>query len=161
MATFTATTRNHEVVEADRADIWAALTDPVLLPRLTPYLDSITVDGDHWRWEMTKLPVLGISVAPAFTEKMVLDDQSSIRFTHDPPPGVRERAAAEGHYELSDAGDGRTALSIELTLHVDMPLPRVSAPAVRRVMERVMDRMGTKFASNLMQHVRPGGAADR
>ena len=154
MATFTATTRNREVVPAGRAEIWAALTDPTLLPELTPYLDKITVDGDHWRWEMSRLPVLSVVVAPSFTELMEFDDHSRIGFTHDPPEGQREQAAAEGSYHLEDAGPGKTDLSIELTLQVDLPLPRAAAPAVRRVMKGVMDRMGQKFAMNLMAHLR-------
>ena len=154
MATFSATTRNREVVPAERAEIWAALTDPTLLPRLTPYLDKITVDGDHWRWQMSKLPVLSVSVAPSFTERMEFDDHSRIEFTHDPPAGQDEKAAAEGTYHLKDAGPGRTDLSIELTLRIDLPLPRAAAPAVGRVMKGVMDRMGTKFAANLMEHLR-------
>jgi carbon monoxide dehydrogenase subunit G len=152
MATFTATTRNREVVAAPRDEIWKALTDPDLLPRLTPYLDRIEVVGDHWRWEMTKLPVLGVSVAPAFTERMTFDDGKRIEFTHDPPGGGRERAGAEGVYQLEDAAGG-TDLSIELTLCIDLPLPRAAAPAVQRVMRGVMDRMGTSFAANLLKHV--------
>ena len=152
MATFTATTRNREVVAAARQDIWQALTDPDLLPQLTPYLDSISVDGDHWRWEMTRLPVLGVSVAPAFTERMSFDEGTRIDFTHDPPGGGRERAGAEGTYHLADAADG-TDLSIDLTLCIDLPLPRASARAVQGVMRGVMDRMGSSFARNLVRHV--------
>ena len=154
MATFKATTRNHEVVPAERADIWQALTDPTLLPKLTPYLDKITVDGDHWHWEMSRLPVLSVSVAPSFTELMEFDEKSRIEFTHDPPPGKDEKAAAEGTYHLKDAGPGQTDLSIVLTLQVQLPLPRSAAPAVNRVMGKVMDRMGQKFAANLLAHLR-------
>ena len=154
MATFTATTRNREVVPAERAEIWQALSDPTLLPKLTPYLDKITVDGDHWRWEMTRLPVLSVVVAPAFTERMEFDEKSRIEFTHDPPQGQDEKAAAEGTYHLKDAGPGKTDLSIELTLQIDLPLPRAAAPAVGRVMRTVMNRMGQKFATNLMDHLR-------
>lgn len=156
MATFTATTSNREVVKADRADIWAALTDPDLLPRLTPYLSRITVDGDHWRWEMTKLPVLGVSIAPAFTELMSFEEGRRIEYTHDPPDGKHEKAGAEGVYHLKDV-DGGTELSIDLTLCVDLPLPRASSRAVQRVMRGVMDRMGTTFARNLMTHLQKKG----
>jgi hypothetical protein len=91
MARFSATTRNQAVVPAERAEIWRALTDPTLLPRLTPYLDRISVDGDRWRWEMSRLPVLSVSVAPSFTERMDFDPQERIDFTHAPPEGVDER----------------------------------------------------------------------
>lgn len=154
MARFTSTTRNQAVVPADRAEIWKVLTDPTLLPKLTPYLDRISVDGDHWRWEMTRLPVLSVSVAPSFTERMDFDPQERIDFTHDAPDGVDEKAAAEGTYTLEDAGDDGTELTIDLTLAVDLPLPKAAAPAVGRVMRGVMQRMGDKFARNLLAHLR-------
>ena len=154
MATFTASTRSDAVVKAERMKVWAAITDPELLPRLTPYLSRIVADGEHWRWEMVKLPVLNLTVAPSFTERMTFEEGKRIEFTHDPPQGEDEKAAAEGTYHLKDAGPGETDLSIELTLHIDLPLPRAASPAVTRVMAKVMDRMGQKFAANLLAHLR-------
>lgn len=152
MATFTASTRSEAVVKADRMKVWEAITDPELLPRLTPYLSRIVADGDHWRWEMVKLPVLNLTIAPSFTEKMTFEEGKRIEFTHDPPAGSKERAAAEGWYELRET-DAGTELSIDLSLAVDLRLPRASAPAVNKVMQRVMDGMGDKFAANLLAHV--------
>ena len=152
MARFTASTRSDAVVRADRMKVWTVLTDPVLLPQLTPYLARIVVDGQHWRWEMVKLPVLNLTIAPSFTERMTFEEGKRIEFTHDPPAGAKERAAAEGWYELRDTDRG-TELSIDLSLAVDLPLPRAAAPAVNRVMQRVMDGMGDKFAANLLAHV--------
>lgn len=154
MARFTSTTRSQAVVPAERVEVWQVLTDPHLLPRLTPYLDRIVVDGDRWRWEMSRLPVLSVSVAPSFTERMDFDPQERIDFTHEPPPGVDEKAAAEGTYTLEQVGPRQTELTIDLTLAVDLPLPRVAAPAVGRVMQGVMARMGDKFAENLLDHLR-------
>lgn len=152
MARFTASTRSDALVKADRMKIWDVLTDPELLPKLTPYLARIVAEGDHWRWEMVKLPVLNLTIAPSFTERMTFEEGKRIEFTHDPPAGAKERAAAEGWYELRETDEG-TELSIDLTLAVDLPLPRASAPAVNRVMQRVMDGMGDKFAANLLAHV--------
>lgn len=152
MARFTASTRSDAVVQADRTAVWKVLTDPVLLPQLTPYLSRIVVDGEHWRWEMVKLPVLHVSIAPSFTERMTFEEGKRIEFTHDPPAGTKERAAAEGWYELHETDQG-TELSIDLSLAVDLPLPRAAAPAVNRVMQRVMDGMGDRFAANLLEHV--------
>ena len=152
MARFTASTRSDAVVQAERAEVWKVLTDPVLLPQLTPYLSRIVVDGEHWRWEMARLPVLNVTIAPSFTERMTFEEGKRIEFTHDPPAGTTERAAAEGWYELRDTDRG-TELSIDLALAVDLPLPRAAAPAVNRVMQRVMDGMGDKFAANLLAHV--------
>ena len=152
MARFTASTESTAVVRADRMAIWKALTDPDLLPRLTPYLAHIEVEGDHWRWEMVRLPVLNLTIAPSFTEQMTFVEGERIEFHHDPPPGVTEKAAAEGWYRLTDV-EGGTCLEISLELAVDLPLPRAAGPAVNRVMKRVMDGMGDKFSRNLLAHV--------
>ena len=151
MARFSAGTRTDAVVRADRMAIWKALTDPDLLPRLTPYLAAIEVDGEHWRWEMVRLPVLHVSVAPSFTERMTFVEGERIEFTHD-PPGTTERAGAEGWYRLTDVEEG-TRLEISLDLCVELPLPRAASPGVNRVMQKVMDGMGDRFSRNLLAHV--------
>ncbi len=154
MNRFSATTDSEAVVPADREAIWAALTDPTVLPRLTPLLRHIEVDGDLWRWELSRIPVLGVSISPDFTERMVFDAPRRIDYTHAPPEGRRERAAAEGWYELTEV-DGGTHLRISLTLFVELPLARMAAPAVRTVMETVMARTGDRFAVNLMRYLEP------
>src|SRR5581483_9149146 len=113
--------------------VWAALTDPELLPTLTPMLSHIEADGDVWRWSMVCISALGVSIAPSFTEQMRLEEPHLITYTHRAPAGVRERAGAEGRYELTEIPGG-THLAVELTLCVDLPLPRAAGPAVRRVM---------------------------
>ena len=47
---------------APQKDIWAALVDPDLMAEFTPFLKKITEDGEHWRWEMSGIDVLGIKV---------------------------------------------------------------------------------------------------
>ena len=59
MSRFSATTESEAVVAAERSRIWAVLTDPVLLPRLTPLLKKIETDGASWRWHLVGLSVLG------------------------------------------------------------------------------------------------------
>lgn len=159
MTRFTATTESDAIVPADRMDIWSALTDPKLLPELTPLLRRIDADGDRWTWHMTRISALGVSISPSFTERMIFTDGRRIEYTHTPPDGTRERAGAEGWYDLSDV-DGGTALRISLTLDVDLPLPRSATPAVRRVMQATMNRMGDKFSANLLHHLglEPGAA---
>ena len=152
MTWFEANVASTADISAQRADVWQALTDPVLLPKLTPLLSSIDVDGDKWRWHMMKIAALGVSVVPVFTETMAFQDQSRIDYDHTPPPGKRERAGALGVYELGDV-DGGTRLDISLTLRVDLPLPKASAPAVQRIMRRTMERTGAKFAQNLLTHL--------
>src|SRR6185312_9964435 len=106
MTRFSASTESDAVVAAPRSAIWRALTDPDLLPRLTPLLRRIDADGDHWRWYMTGLEVMGVGISPVFTERMRFTPQSRIDYTHEPPKGVREQAGAEGSYELLDVPGG-------------------------------------------------------
>jgi carbon monoxide dehydrogenase subunit G len=151
VARFSARDRSTEVVRADQKDLWAALTDPDLLPVLTPYLHSIDVDGDRWRWNMARIPVLGLSVAPSFTERMTFDEPRRIEFTHAPQSGP-EKAGVEGSYLLEKVDDG-TRLSIDIDICVDLPLPALSRGAVERAMRGVIGLMGRRFAANLLRHL--------
>lgn len=155
MNRFTATTKSEAVVATARPAIWAALTDAKLLPRLTPLLSKIDTNGDLWRWHLIRIAALGVSIDPAFTERMSFDAERRIDFTHEPPPGVRERASAEGFYELSDVAGG-THLSISLTLCIELPLPKVAAPAVGKVMSVTMQQTGERFSANLLKYLGAG-----
>lgn len=152
MARFSADTRAQAVVAAPRSAIWAALTDPSLVAEMTPFVRRITADGDHWRWEMSGLSVLGVGVSPAFTEKMSYDEPERIEFRHDPPPGATERSAVEGWYELEEV-EGSTRLTTSLEITLDLPLPKVSGKAVRATMNTVIDQMGERFSRNLLAHL--------
>lgn len=152
MNSFSATTDSEAVVPADRMAIWRALTDPDLLPKLMPLLRSIDAHGDVWKWQMARISALGVSVSPAFTERMIFDEGHRIDYRHEAPQGVTERSGVEGWYELSDA-DGGTRLRISITLQVALPLPRAVAPAVRRVMKGTMTRTGNRFSTNLLRHL--------
>lgn len=152
MGSFTASTSADAVVAADRAAIWAVLTDPALLARLTPFVRRISADGDAWFWEMSGLEVLNVGFAPKFTEAMTFTDLERIDFEHAPPSGVREKAGVRGHYVLEEV-EGGTHLATLLEVTVDLPLPKVSAPAVRTAMKGVMATMGDRFSRNLLQHL--------
>lgn len=156
MTTFSATVRSSADISAPRSAVWAALTDPQLLPELTPLLTAIRTDGDRWRWSIVCISALGVSIAPTFTERMTFQEPSRIAYTHQPPAGARERAGAEGVYELTEI-DGGTHLAIDLTLSVDLPLPKFASPAVESVMHSMMTRTGERFAHNLLAHL---GARD-
>ncbi|MCW2758950.1 MAG: Polyketide cyclase / dehydrase and lipid transport [Nocardioidaceae bacterium] len=153
MTWFRTSTESTAIVRASREQVWAALTDPVLLPRLTPFLKRITVDGDHWTWELSGISILGAHVSPTFTERMTFDEPSRIEYRHDPAKGARERAGVEGWYALKEAGQGRTELSISLGVEVDLPLPKAAGPAVRTAMKGVIGTMGKKFSANLLDHL--------
>jgi carbon monoxide dehydrogenase subunit G len=152
MTKFRATIESEATVGAAREEIWNALTDPQLLAQLTPLLRRVDADGDVWTWHMTKISALGVSICPAFTEKMHFDGGRRIDYTHQPPNGVKERAGAEGCYALRDV-EGGTHLVISLTLCVDLPLPRAAGGAVQRVMRSTMRRAGDKFSANLLNHL--------
>jgi carbon monoxide dehydrogenase subunit G len=152
MTRFSADTRAEAVVAAPRAEIWGALTDPALIAELTPFVRRITADGEHWRWELSGLKVLGVGVEPAFTELMTYDEPQRIEFRHDPPDGETERSGVEGWYELVEVAEGtRLVTSLEITL--DLPLPRASSRAVKAAMGKVIDQMGERFSKNLLAHL--------
>lgn len=156
MTRFEATNHSVAAVAAERARIWEVLSDPDLLAQLTPLVRRIEADGDTWVWHMAGIEVLGIEVAPVFTEDMDLTPQERIDFAHDPPAGARERGGADGHYLLSDdetAEDPATRLEIRIAIHVDLPLPKLSRTAVEMVMEQSMARTGAAFARNLLRHL--------
>lgn len=152
MTRFTSSTTAEAVVAAPRQAIWDLLVDPDAIARLTPFLKRVIADGEHWRWEMSGLDVLGVKVAPAFTERMVFDELERIEFHHEPPAGEKERSGVEGWYDLSDA-DGGTHLATSLAITLDLPLPKVSSPAVTSTMKGVMKTMGDRFSANLLREL--------
>lgn len=152
MNRFEATNHSVEVVPADRHDIWAALTDPGTLTELTPMLCRIDTHGDRWVWHLLGFSALGVEIAPCFTEAMRFAPAERIDFEHTPPPDQYERAGADGRYLLEDT-EGGTRLDIRLTIHVELPLPKMSERAVRRVMEQSMRTTGERFGRNLLDHL--------
>lgn len=152
MTTFSATTSAEAIVPAPQEEIWAALTDPALMARLTKYVKRIEADGDHWHWQLSGLDLLGKKLAPSFTERMIFTKPDRIEFHHDPPR--KEMAGVDGWYGLSPADDGNgTRLCTELSICLDAPLPKMAAPAVQRVMRSVLDSMGDGFSANLLTHL--------
>lgn len=149
--------QNRNRSEADlpvaRQRIWEVLTDPGCLAALTPLIKDITADGDRWCWQLTGISALGVSVVPSFTERMVFTPTERIEYHHEPPTGTTEKAGADGVYTLSDLPDGGTRLFIDLTMWVELPLPRLSRRAVERVMAETMQRAGDRFAANLYAHL--------
>ena len=152
MATFHARTSSSAVLQSSREQVWAALTDPDLIARMTPYVTGIDVDGDRWRWRMGTIPVLGVSVAPSFTEVMELEPHDLITFTHDEARSD-EMAAVDGTYTLADHAGGGTEVSIELDISCRLPLPGLARPAVERAMGTVVNHMGAVFSRNLLKHL--------
>lgn len=158
MTLFSVTVDSVADVAADRHEVWARLADPQSLVRLTPLLTSIEAHGDTWLWRLVEIKGLGIGVMPMFTEHMEFDAESSIVFSHRPPPGTRERVGAQGRYDLADSPTG-VRLAISLTITADLPLPKSAGPAVRRVMRRTMTMMGDRFSANLLADLPPRATA--
>jgi carbon monoxide dehydrogenase subunit G len=151
MTRFTAKNRSAATLRSPRAKVWKALTDPELLPKLTPYLHRIDVDGDRWTWHVAKVPLLGKSIGTTFTEVMTFEEPRRIAFTHD-PERTDEQSAVEGEYILEEAGQG-TRVSIEIGVSVELPFAKMTRPAVEGGMRAVMALMGRRFASNLLRHL--------
>ncbi|NYE35931.1 carbon monoxide dehydrogenase subunit G [Nocardioides cavernae] len=152
MATFRARDRSSAVLQSSRSAVWAVLTDADLIAAMTPFVTRIDVDGDRWTWRMTQIPVLGISVAPTFTEVMDLHPEERIVFTHD-PERTDEMTSVMGTYVLADHPAGGTDVSIDLQIACNLPLPGLTRPAVERVMAGVVKHMGVVFARNLLRHL--------
>ena len=151
MTRFTASNSSAATLKSSRKEVWAALTDPELLPKLTPYLHRIDVDGDRWTWHVAKVPVLGKSIGTTFTEVMEFEEPTRIRYTHD-DSRTDETSAVEGDYHLEEAGSGcRVAIDIAVT--VDLPFPKATRLAVETTMKGVMAAMGRRFAHNLLRHL--------
>jgi carbon monoxide dehydrogenase subunit G len=157
VTSFSARTHAEAVVLAPQERIWAALVDPGLVARFTPFLKRITADGEHWRWQLSGLSILGLEIAPAFTERMVFSEPDRIEFHHDPPAGTTEQAGVEGWYALRPLDDG-TELVTDLEITVELPLPKAAGRAVRSAMQKVIDRMGDTFSERLLAHL---GAEER
>lgn len=151
MNRFRARNQSEASLRADPQRVWAVLTDPVLLPRLTPYLNRIDVEGDHWTWHLARIPVMSATITPTFTEVMTFDEPTRIDFTHD-PARPDERTGVEGSYLLTPEGTG-THVAIDLEIWCDLPLPRLSRVAVEGVMRGVIAGMGKRFAHNMLKHL--------
>lgn len=154
MTRFSARNRSTATLDAPSHQVWATLTDPETLVRLTPYLQAIDVDGDRWTWHLSGLPVPGSVVSPLFTEVMTLEPERRIGFVHD-ESRPQEQAGVEGEYRIHPAG-ARTDVAIDIAIWVDLPLPRLARPAVEGVMSTVVAGMGLKFGQNLRRHLASG-----
>ena len=157
MATFSATKTSEATVDHPRDLVWAVLTDPDAVARLTPMVASITPTGDRWRWQLTHIPVLGTSFDPAFTEEMSYEEPRRITFRH--APEGEERAGTDGRYDLGEAeGGDATHLRIELKVTVDLPFPGLARPAVQAAMHGVLTAMGAGFARAMDKELRTRAA---
>lgn len=151
MTTFTATNKSSATLTSSRADVWDALTDATLLPKLTPYLQRIDVDRDRWTWHVTRVPLLGRNIGSIFTEVMTFDEPQRIRFEPD-PQRTEEQTSVHGEYHLEEAGSG-TRVSIELRVSVELPFPKAMRRPVEGAIAAVMAGMGRRFATNLLRHL--------
>ncbi len=138
-------------VAAER--IWALITDPDQLAALTPLIRSIEADGSRWVWRLHGIEALGVRVDAVFTEHMSFTELRQIVFTHTPPDGATERAGVDGVYDLTPISDDETHLKVDLTLSVELPLPRLSAPAVEGIIRSTMRATGRRFAANLYEEL--------
>lgn len=153
MTRFTTTVRTDDVLDVDPDLVWQAMKDPDLLARLAPAIAEITPNGDRWCWRLVGINALGVSAAPSFTERMRYDEANRrIEFAHDPPDGKSEAAGATGTYHLIATDEG-AYVGIDLTAHVDLPLPGMTRGAVQKVMERTIVTGGKRFADNLLVHL--------
>ena len=155
MGEFSRTRRDTAEVPHAVGAVWDVLADPAAVARLTPLVSSIDVDDQQrWVWSLRGVPVPGRRLDLTMTEEMTFRPLTRIEFTH-PPFSRAVEAGAEGHYALEPVASG-TRLTIELTVTARLPLPALAAPAVHTVMHQVLDRMGDRFAANLLAELDRG-----
>ena len=153
MTTFTTSTRNEAVVTATPQEVWAKISDPDTVARLTPFLERVAERGDHWVWELQKIPILGKSFSFTFTERMSFDEPRRMEFRHDPDAADgTESAGVEGWYDLTEHEDG-TRLETSMEISVDLPFPRIARSGVQTGMKGVVGAMGQRFAQNLLREL--------
>lgn len=152
MTRFANRNRSEADLPVSRERVWEVLSDPGCLAALTPLIKDITADGDTWCWQLSGISALGVSVAPSFTERMTFTPIERIEYTHAPAAGTTEKAGADGVYTLTEI-DAGVRLFVDLTMWVDLPLPKLSRRAVERVMAESMQRAGDRFAENLYGHL--------
>ena len=152
MTRFTASKQSAATVRSSREEVWAALTDPDLLPRLTPYLQRIDADGDTWTWHVVRIPVLGGSIGSTFVEQMSFEDLVRIGFRPHPDE-PDQHTLVTGEYHLEQRADDSTRVSIDIEVDADLPFPRLARPAVETGMATVMTAMGAAFSRNLLRHL--------
>lgn len=152
MATFSAHTHSGATVTAEVEAVWAAITDPNLLAAFTPFLHTVREEGEHWVWQLSRIPVLGSSFSFTFRELMHFEAPRRIDFTHDPAPDATENAGVEGWYALEPLAGG-TRLEASLAIRVDLPFPAVLRPAVTTAMRGVLAVMQQRFSHNLVHHL--------
>lgn len=153
MSWFSARNISLSTVPVGSDEVWQLITDPTTLAELTPLVRSIEATGSRWEWALNGIEALGLKVEAVFTERMEFIERSQITFTHDPPSGSRERAGVAGVYNLTSKGPQETDLQVDLTLSVDLPLPRLSRHAVEPVLLSTMRATGLRFASNLYEQL--------
>ncbi len=151
MSTFSVRRVSEATVLHPPDTVWSVLTDPDALVGLTPLVRRITVDGDRWHWQLVTVPVLSERVQPAFTEVMAFEPAERITFS-PAPERPEEISTVDGVYALRPAEEG-TRLSIDLTVGLRLPLPRLASPAVRTAIGVVLTQMGDGFARNLEHHL--------
>jgi carbon monoxide dehydrogenase subunit G len=152
MTWFEATQRSEGTVPHTRETVWKVLTDPDALAELTPVVERIEPGPEHWRWCLRTVPLLGHRVDPSFTERMDFRAPERIDYRHEPPAPDAERAGVDGWYTLTEVEDG-THLAIGLTVKVNLPLPRVAAPAVTTAMRAVIGATGMGFERNFTRRL--------
>lgn len=151
MARFSVRNASSSTVPVGAHELWEIITDPNQLAALTPLIDSIEADGMIWVWKLHPIEALGLKVEAEFTELMRLTELERIEFEHSPPKGHNERVGAAGIYEFTPDGPTSTALAVDLTLSVDLPVPRLAARSIEGVMRASMQATGRRFARNLYE----------
>ena len=94
------------------------------MARITPFVKSITADGDHWLWEMTRPGGAGRRRRPGVHRA----DDLHRAGPHRVPPRPagrddRRGPACDGWYDLADDRRAARTLATSLEIALELPLP--------------------------------------
>lgn len=150
MTTFRQRIVSDDVIAVPTERVWEILLNPQCLADLTPLVDEITAEGRLWTWRLVGVSALGLTAAPRFTTAVNITDES-IEF--GPVDGSSDRASAAGHLRVTAVDEAHTMVAIDLVASVDLPLPKMAAGAVQRVMFATMRTGGSRFAAAMIRHL--------
>ena len=137
-----------KVVPRDRAFIWKVLSEPANYEALMPGIESHTETSPGvWRWRFAPQGGFGMSVRPTFSVRYELDGSEAVRFSYV-PTSSGEVTAASGAFAVADAARG-TRVTMRLDAQLDLPIPRMLARPMGRLIEARMRAIALGFITNV------------
>lgn len=117
-----------------RTAVWEDVSTVPRIAAAIPEVRRCERNGERWRWELDRYGALGLEVVPAFDVEAAFRPHDRVDFR--PVGDVSEDASGRGWITLADAPAGRTRVEVGVVVEVDVPIPRLLAPALTKIMRR-------------------------